>query len=270
MANGSASGCPAGRRMWWDSFGRGCSECHPLVVTVWTLEADDISWAAELMDNRRKDYARYSPVFWRPRSGITSRHAGFLHHQAQTPSNVGLRTDHGFIIAQQRQDEGFVDDFAVDAEGTWAATGRELLHGAWNQLVVRGVTVMRVVTAKADQAKVEMLVGGGLRLAEQWWVKPLETTGPGAAPGRTSGTSFSGILGPAPPVYDPGGPVLLADRVTDDVDLTVLEREAAAMGAVLAVVPTKPAAEREQQLHQRSWTVASQWYVGRPEMSLSR
>ncbi|PZS22217.1 MAG: hypothetical protein DLM61_26250 [Pseudonocardiales bacterium] len=115
-----------------------------------------------------------------------------------------------------------------------------------------------------------MLVGSGLRLAEQWWVKPLETTGPGAAPGRTSGTSFSGILGPAPPVYDPGGPVLLADRVTDDVDLTVMEREAAALGAVLAVVPTKPAAEREQQLHQRSWTVASQWYVGRLETSLSR
>jgi hypothetical protein len=39
------------------------------------------------------------------------------------------------------------------------------------------------------------------------------------------------------------------------------------MGAVLAVVPTKSAADREQQLRQRGWTVASQWYVGRLETS---
>jgi hypothetical protein len=135
----------------------------------------------------------------------------------RTPATSDYGPTTGSIIAQQRQDEGFV---AVDAESTWAQTGRELLHGAWDALVVRGVTVLRVVTAKADQSKVEMLVDSDLRLAEQWWVKPLETAGSGAAPGPTSRTSFSGILGPAPPVYDPGGPVLLADRITDDVDWT--------------------------------------------------
>lgn len=78
------------------------------------------------------------------------------------------------------------------------------------------------------------------------------------------GAGFSGILGPAPPVYDPGGPVLLADRVCDDADLNLVEAEAVRRGSVLVVLPTGPDSGRERALQDRGWTVASQWYLGHP------
>ena len=58
--------------------------------------------------------------------------------------------------------------------------------------------------------------------------------------------------------------MLLADRLGDGVGLGVVEDEAAAMGAVLVVVPTPPGSDRTRQLEEGGWSVASQWYVGQP------
>jgi GNAT superfamily N-acetyltransferase len=234
------------------------------LVTVSALSPDDARWAAAVMEDRRQLYATYSPVFWHPASGVAGLHARFLRRQIASAANVGLRTGHGFIIGQLRGTEGFVDDFAVDADGTWHGDGAQLLLAAWEQLAAVGASAVRVVTAKADQAKVRMLRDLSLRLVGQWWVKPLRSAGPAASTGRVDGTGFSGLLGPAPPVYEPGGPVLLADTLAGDADLAVLEREAAAMGAVLAVVPTAPESGRNHDLELRQWSVASQWYLGQP------
>ncbi len=103
-----------------------------------------------------------------------------------------------------------------------------------------------------------------MRCSSQWWVKPVETTRRAAGSGRVEGAGFSGLLGPAPPVYDPGGPVLLAEHLEPGVELAAFEREAAGLGAVLVVVPAPPGDQREQEFRQRSWTAASQWFVGKP------
>ncbi len=216
------------------------------------------------MEDRRRLYATYSPVFWHPAGGVTGLHARFLGRQIASDTNVGLRTDHGFIIGQLRGTEGFVDDFAIDADGTWSDDGAVLLMATWDRLGAAGANVLRVVTARADDAKVQMLRNLSLALVEEWWVKPLVAAGPAAASGQVEGTGFSGHFGPAPPVYDPGGPVLLADRVDAGADLGVVEHEAAAMGAVLVVVPTPPGSDRIGQLEERGWSVASQWYLGQP------
>lgn len=216
------------------------------------------------MEERRRLYATYSPVFWRPASGVTGLHARFLNRQLASDTNVGLRTDHGFVIGQLRGAEAFVDDFAIDAEGTGADDGAALLLATWERLGAAGATGLRVVTARADEAKMRMLRDLSLVLVEEWWVKPVRATGPATASGRVDGTGFSGILGPAPLVYDPGGPVLLADRVDAQADLGVLEPEAAAMGAVLAVVATPPGSDQTRRLEEAGWSVASQWYLGQP------
>jgi hypothetical protein len=65
-------------------------------------------------------------------------------------------------------------------------------------------------------------------------------------------------------VYDPGGPVLLLDHLTDDAILTAVEREAAMMGAVLVIVPATPGSARAGKLRSPGWSVASDWYLGRP------
>jgi hypothetical protein len=54
------------------------------------------------------------------------------------------------------------------------------------------------------------------------------------------------LFGPAPPVYDPGGPVLLADDVADGTDAASLEAEAIRLGAVLPVVPAVPGPARPE------------------------
>jgi hypothetical protein len=84
-----------------------------------------------MMATRREVYARNSPVVWRPRRGITEQHARFLERQGRIriPSRCG--PGHAFIIAQCRDREGFIDDFAVDGEGTWTGDGRELFTAAW-------------------------------------------------------------------------------------------------------------------------------------------
>jgi hypothetical protein len=60
------------------------------------LTADDVAWAADLMEQRRQEYARYSPVFWHPAANVTDLHARFLWSQIESETNIGLRTDHGF------------------------------------------------------------------------------------------------------------------------------------------------------------------------------
>ena len=136
---------------------------------------------------------------------------------------------------------------------------------------------MRVVTAHADEVKCAMLATLSLDLAEQWWVRELEPAGQGgpaseadpagqAGPaGSVTGTGFAGRLVPAPPVYDPGGPVLDVSDLADDADLARVEREAAGLGAVLLVLPAAPGSRWSDRVADLpGWTVASDWYLGRP------
>lgn len=233
-------------------------------VAVTELSPDDADWVADLMEQRRQHYAGFSPVFWRPAKDVTALHARFLRSQITSDANVSLRTDHGFIIAQRRTAEGWVDDFAMDRDGIWDEDGAALLLTASERLA-GAVTQVRVVTAHADRPKASMLASLSLHLVEQWWVRELEPAGEPGKPGVVSGPGFSGFVGPAPPVYDPGGPVLQADRLADDADIAVIEREAAEMGSVLAVIPAAPGSARSSSLRQRDWTVASDWYLGWPE-----
>lgn len=227
------------------------------------MGVDDTALAAELMERRRQAYATYSPVFWRPAEGITAIHARFLARKVGTPGTVAVRTDRGFLIGELRASEGFVDDFAVDDDPDWDDDGVALLLAAWSALAERGAENVRVVTAAADRAKVAMLQECSLKLVEQWWVKPLEPTGDSQANGRVAGEGFSGILGPAPPVYNPGGPVLVLDHLKDR-ELLGVEEQAAELGAVLIIAPTPVGAAREDDLSRAKWTVSSAWYLGQP------
>ena len=112
---------------------------------------------------------------------------------------------------------------------------------------------MRVVTAHADEAKARLLARLSLSVTEQWWVRAVAPDGPPSAPGRVRGPGFSGLLTPAPPVYDPGGPVFYADRMTPGTLAAEVEQAAAAHGAVVAVVPAAPGTERARELSAGGW-----------------
>jgi hypothetical protein len=225
----------------------------------------DAGWAAELMDQRRQVYASYSPVFWRPAKDATGPHAAYLSTLIGTENYLSLRTEHGFLLGQIGPAKTFVDDFAVSEPSRWTTDGSALVLAAARRLADAGRdSTMLVVTAHADDAKVGMLRDLSLSLVEQWWVQAVEPAGQPVTPGRVRRPGFTGLFGSAPPVYDPGGPVLHVDRAEDDADLATMEREAASIGAVLLVLPAKPGTDRASDLQRRGWTVASDWYQGRP------
>jgi hypothetical protein len=235
------------------------------VVPVRSLSPEEAGWAAGLMQRRRLDYARHSPVFWRPAADAVDLHRAFLERQIFPENNIALRTEHGFIIGQRQHAELVVDDFAVDREGSWDRDGAALLIAACEQFAVRdGLRAVRVVTAHADQPKSAMLRDLSLHVAEQWWVLELRPSGPPDRAGRVEGPGFAGMLGPPPPVYDPGGHVFLADTVAESASAAQIEERAAELGAVVAVVPAVPGSGRAADLRERGWHIASDWYVGWP------
>lgn len=236
---------------------------HRLVTRE--MPAGDARWAAGLMQRQRQAYAGYSPAFWRPAANAAGLHERFLRRQILSDATVALRTRHGFIICERRHLEGLVDDFTVAPPGTWDSDGTALLLAAAGRLAADGISAVRVVTAHADRAKAGMLAGLSLTLAEQWWVRELQPAQQSAAPGRVKRSGLSGMLGPAPPIYDPGGLVFLADRAGEHADTDAIARAAQALGAVLAVIPAVPGTAPSEALPRKGWTIASDWYLGWPQ-----
>ena len=194
----------------------------------------DFDWAAELMDRRRRQYADYSPVFWRPANGIVSAHAGFLRAASARPGAVALRTDHGFALSSGTDGRCVVDDFAVETPDLWSTEGRELLLAVWANRPDEQRT-LRVVTARKDDPKRNLLIELGLVVAARWWVKELAPTGEPDTWGPVTLDGNDALIMPAPPVYDPGGPVcLLGDIESEQAGSAALA--AARHGAVLAIV----------------------------------
>ncbi|MBV9381765.1 MAG: hypothetical protein JOY82_19030 [Streptosporangiaceae bacterium] len=234
------------------------------------MPAGDARWAAGLMQRQRQAYAGYLPAFWRPARDAAGLHERFLRRQILSEATVALRTRHGFIICERRNPVGLVDDFTVTPPGTWDCDGGALLLAAAGRLAADGIGAVRVVTAHADRAKAGMLASLSLTLAEQWWVRELQPARQPAAPGRVKGPGFSGMLGPAPPIYDPCGLVFLADRAGERADIDAIARAAQALGAVLAVIPAIPGTAPSRTLSRKGWTIASDWYLGWPQEHHSR
>lgn len=235
--------------------------------TITEMGGADFEWVAQLMARRRERYAEYSPVFWRPARGATDNHARFLRFSATRPGTLALRSTHGFILGSPQEGRFLVDDFAVEQDAQWATEGRALLLAAWQRARTQ-TKVLRVVTARRDAPKRLMLTQLGLTPHARWWVKALTPTGPTAPAGAITLGDVQARLVPAPPVYDPGGPVCLLGDLPAAQAASAAQRAAAA-GAVLAVVQrdggdsTVP--EHEPLLEAAGYHNPAEFHQGSPE-----
>lgn len=175
----------------------------PSVIRAMTDE--DFVWAAALLQRRRERYAAYSPVFWRPAVEIVDAHAEFLRATAARDGAVALRTDSRFALSYPLDGRCFLDDFAVEADDLWHTEGREVLLTVWASARSADQPTVRVVTARKDQPKRQMLLDLGLVVTARWWVKELDPTGEASAWGPVTLDGVDALIVPAPPVYDPGG-----------------------------------------------------------------
>jgi hypothetical protein len=199
------------------------------------MGGEDFDWAAELLERRRQEYVAYSPVFWRPAEDVVAAHARFLRATAEREGAVAVRSDHAFAISAGHDGRCVVDDFAVERADLWSTEGQDVLLAVWSAARSDAQRRLRVVTARRDAPKRQMLVGLGLHVAERWWVKDVATTAEETTWGPVALDGVDALIVPAPPVYDPGGPVCLLG----DVESGHAEAAAVAAGrhgAVLAVV----------------------------------
>ncbi|MBI2703934.1 MAG: hypothetical protein HYX32_01390 [Actinobacteria bacterium] len=228
------------------------------------MHADDFDWAATLMQQRRERYAEFSPVFWRPAANITAGHAQFMRSTAAREGAVAIRTDAGFALSYPHEGRCFVDDFAVDGDDRWAVDGRELLLAVWSAARSSQQQVLRVVTARRDEPKRSMMIALGLEVGARWWVKELSPAGDASTWGPVTVGDVDALIGPAPPVYDPGGPVCLLGDV-DPSRAGQAADAAAELGAVLAVVQREfNPVESEPVLEAAGFHNPSEFYEGDP------
>ena len=237
-------------------------------LTVRLASSEDADAAADLAEKRRAEYEPYSPVFWRPADGARERHRPFLAHCIESERFLALAAERsgglaGIALASRHgapppfhadaEPTWFVDDFFV-ADGAWTDVGRPLLEAIAAEAA--GARLV-VVSAHADRPKSGLLEELGFRCAASWWVLPVDP-----APGDAIlPDGVQAVTGPAPPVYDPGGPTALALTV-GPADVAAYVDWTVASGAVLAIVAARTEdAALADALAAAGFKAASAWYV---------
>jgi len=201
------------------------------------LTVDDVDWVVELAARRRERIVEFAPRFWNPAPGARDTHAGFLAGLVQSPTTLALRTDHGFVIAVPGHDRLVIDDMALEDDSLWPTEGDALLRRAATG------TPLRVVCPLPEPARRTAVTRLGLSVAGTWWHRDLDPdpTWDGHnddAPLAVDGADA--ILVPAPPVYAPGGPVVLVRAVASVSALRAVEQAASRRGSTVSVVSQQP------------------------------
>jgi hypothetical protein len=221
-------------------------------VDVRPLTSTDLDWVVEVTRLRREALQPVAPRFWRPSVDATAVHRRFLDGLINDDETVGLRTDHGYLIAQPQGPVWVVDDMVVAPDEAWPHEGVELLRHAQERCGPLRLVVPAVETSRMAAARVV-----GLELVEIWWHKNLPLGGDRVAEDQIESTlgdpvllvlEAKGRLVAAPPIYDPGGPVLLVTAVDSSDGLTRIEAEAVDHGAPVSVVTQKANDERLKAL----------------------
>lgn len=222
----------------------------------------DLEWVVDVAAARRARLVPYAPRFWHPAPGARAAHTEFLGGLIDSPEVLAVRTAHGFLFGLPRDGQLLVDDLALSVDEYWPTEGEALLRRAAQD------GPLRVVCPVPEEARRAAATSVGLSVVETWWHRELDADGlqpgranpdlpepepepePGADADRDGESTAEdaqlrvagaeGRLVPAPPIYAPGGPVLLVNSMDSRAALHELERLAAWRGARVAVVSLPP------------------------------
>ena len=230
-----------------------------------TLE--DLDAITALTAAARERLAGWAPVWWRSAPAAQDLHVGWLRHLITTDGPVvRVVSDDGAVVgcavSIPQRGQWFVDDVAVVDDERWADAGMDLLGAVAERPALTCVPT-------AHLARRATSLAAHLQHVSSYWIRPTIADGAmalppldafdlPAAPPHTFGGPFDptgagalafgdgdggGVVGsastPAPPVYAPGGPVAVVDRVVGE-PVRLLEQALHACGArgdvLLAVV----------------------------------
>lgn len=236
------------------------------MVRLATLE--DLGAIAALTAATRRRLAAWAPAWWPPAAGADERHPLWLAHLIQSAGPVvRVVTEGGDVVgcavSMPQPQQWFVDDVAVADDEDWSDAGVDLLEAVTERPALTCVPF-------AHLARRATSLAAGLHHASSYWVRGTTSGAPQKVTLLDPATpvppapphSFGGQLDPwadgalsfgdgdggllvgsppvtAPPVYDPGGPVCIVDRVVGHA-VPLLQRALDASGArgdvLLAVV----------------------------------
>jgi ribosomal protein S18 acetylase RimI-like enzyme len=243
-------------------------------MSVRDAEAPDVTRMAELAEAKRQHYRDHATPFQRPALNGREAHEAFLPKLLEWEGFTVLVHDSadgvdGFVVARfgsapPPYGDGslfHIDDFALADAASWPTVGRALLGEVMRRAEVAGIETAIVVSGppSIDKPKAAFLRACGLRVDAEWRVKSLTPT----SDELPASEGFDVAVGPAPPVYDPGGLTALALRIDEPEAVVRFEEFAAASKAVVAIVPVRTSNEKlRTELDRRDFSVASEWYVG--------
>lgn len=147
----------------------------PTPYGIRLLTAADVPRVLELGEQKRREYAAYSPVFWHMSPHPRATFAPYMLSQIENPQVVALAYEQngrveGFVLMNAH---GGIDDFTVAKPEMWLVAGAELLLAASAAAHQRGIPSLLVVCGAGDLPKRRMLASQGLTLATDWYVKPV-------------------------------------------------------------------------------------------------
>ncbi len=147
----------------------------PTPCGIRSLTAADVPRVLELGEQKRRQYAAYSPVFWRVSPQPRETFGPYLRSQIENSQVIALAHDQngsvdGYVLANA---QGYIDDFTVAMPEMWPTVGAELLLAAGAAAHKRGIQSLLVVCGAGDLPKRRMLASQCLTLATDWYVKPV-------------------------------------------------------------------------------------------------
>ena len=174
--------------------------------------SDDLDWAVHVLGQRRESLVEFAPVFWRPAPDGLARHRAFIDYLLSEGGAEAFRTDTSILIAAPRGEGWLVDDAHVPGSA-WVTGDGPCLWNALDGVAHRAR--VRLVCPTYEEDKAEFALAVGLSLAESWWLLELPNVSGGDAGLQVELAGAEAITVAAPPVYDPGGPVLFLPAVSD-------------------------------------------------------
>jgi len=181
-------------------------------VTASIVTSADVDWVVRVLMQRREPLARFAPVFWRPSTDASAHHRAFIEYLLSEGGAKAYRTGESVLLAAPRGEGWLVDDAYVPGTDWAVGDGRAL----WNSLdrETHGADV-RFVCPTYEEDRAAFARSAGLTIAESWWLTELPTASGGEAGVQVQLPGAEAITVAAPPVYDPGGPILFLPAVSD-------------------------------------------------------
>lgn len=193
----------------------------------------DIEWAVEVLARRRGQLVPYAPLYWRPAADAVERHRAYLAYLIGEDRGLGFRSDDALMIAASGPHGWTIDDAWVQPD-RWEHEG----HALWTKTAAEtGGNLVRFVCPVFEPERASFARQQGFVLDNSWWHAAIDvpdTIGVSEKVPRVTGSRAA--LVPAPPVYDPGGPILFLQDVRDPTAITRSREEAVRCGSPLVVV----------------------------------